>query len=40
MLYARVEHKGVVGVGIYILLAVLILDSAALLDEAAQADIT
>ena len=41
MLYARVEHKGVVGMGIYILLAVkLILDSAVLLDEAAQTDIT
>ena len=41
MLYARVEYKGVVGMGIYILLAVkLILDSAVLLDEAAQTDIT
>ena len=41
MLYARVEHKGVVGVGIYILLAVTsgFLDSAALLDEAAHTDI-
>ena len=39
MLYARVEHKGFVGVGIYIFLAVTI-DSAALLDEAAQTDIT
>ena len=40
MLYARVEHKGVVGVGIYILLAVTrFLDSAVLLDEAAQTDI-